>query len=577
LLRRGQYRPTHSANNDYDKAMLNTQNIKFRIIALGIALLLCSLIVRLLVALPLFEDHVRELAINQQTSVANYVARDVDDNITSHLALIGRFAAALPPELATQPEQLQLWIKDQQTINPTFNGGLLALHPDGRGLIAEYPTVPGRGQFDYSAADWLHAALRSNDPVLGKPMRGRISGDPLIVFAAPVRDASGNVVTVLAGIALLGTVDFLKSIQETRLGETGGFLLISPADKLFLASSDPDMILQPTPPPGVNLLHDRAMSGYRGSGITVNAEGVEELSVMVTVPSTGWFVVARMPTEEVFRPIGAVRTFMLKASAAFLIVILVILLTALPRILRPLTDAARAIRAMADGKTRLAPLPLVRDDEVGKLVSGFNFLVEKLRQEETAREVSEAKLKFMAHHDSLTGLYNRAMLEDHLEKALACTERDDSQIALLFCDLDGFKAINDQHGHEVGDSVLRQVALRLTEGRRRSDFVARLGGDEFVILLTGVDDARAAAHVVAGQCLSAFGEAFDVSGKTLSLGLSIGIALHAGTAVTPSYLIAQADIAMYQAKRKGKGKYFFMEEISADKLAAMPVVQPVAE
>lgn len=564
--------------------MLNTQSIKFRVVSLGIVLLLGSVIVRLLVALPLFEDHVRELAISQQTALADYVARDVDDRITSRLALIGRFAAALPPGLAAQPERLQNWIKNQQSINPTFNGGLLALRPDGHGLLAEYPAMLGRSRFDYSAADWLRAALRSNGPVLGKPARGRVSGDPVIVFAAPVRDASGKVVTVLAGIALLDASDFLKSIQDTRLGETGGFLLISPADKLFVASSDPAMILQPTPPPGVNLLHDRAMSGYRGSGITVNAKGIEELSVMVTVPSTGWFVVARMPTEEVFRPIGAVRNFMLKASAVFLIVILAILLIALPRILRPLTDAARAIRVMADGKAGLAPLPLVRDDEVGKLVSGFNFLVEKLRQEETAREASEAKLKFMAHHDSLTGLYNRAMLEEHLEKALTRTERDGSEIALLFCDLDGFKAINDQYGHDVGDTVLRQVAGRLTEGRRRTDIVARLGGDEFVILLTGVEDARAAAHVVAEQCLSAFSEAFGVSGQTLSLGLSIGIALHAGTAVAPSYLIAQADIAMYQAKRRGKGKYFFMEEIRVDKpephtreSTAIPVVQPIAE
>lgn len=572
------------ANNDYDNAMLNTQSIKFRVVALGVTLLLCSLAVRLLVALPLFEDHVRELAISQQTSVANYVARDVDDRIASRLALIGRFATTLPPELAAQPQRLQNWIKDQQSINPTFNGGLLALRPDGRGLFAEYPAMPGRSQVNHAEADWLRGALRSNGPVMGKPTRGRVSGAPIIVFAAPVRDVSGKVVTVLAGIALLDAADFLKSIQETRLGETGGFLLISPADKLFVSSSDPAMILQPTPPPGVNLLHDRAMSGYRGSGVTVNAKGIEELSVMVTVPSTGWFVVARMPTEEVFRPIGAVRNFMFKASAVFLIVILAILLIALPHILRPLTDAAHAIRAMADGETRLAPLPLVRDDEVGKLVSGFNFLVEKLRQEETAREASEAKLKFMAHHDSLTGLYNRAMLEEHLEKALTRTERDGSQIALLFCDLDGFKAINDQYGHDLGDAVLRQVARRLAEGRRRTDIVARLGGDEFVILLTGMDDARAAAHVVAGQCLSAFGEAFEVSGQTLSLGLSIGIALHAGTAVAPSYLIAQADIAMYQAKRKGKGKYFFMEEISVDEpvpqtteSTAMPIVQSIAE
>jgi diguanylate cyclase (GGDEF)-like protein len=554
--------------------------MKFRIVALGVALIMISVALRLFIALPLFHDKVHELVATQQLAVASYVARDVDYSITSRLALIDRFAAELPPEFAGQPEKLQAWITDRQRVNPTFNGGLLAVRPDGHGLLAEYPAVPGSSKLDYANSDWLPAALRASKPVMGKPSRGRMSGDPTIIFAAPVRDASGIVVAVLAGAARLNAPGFLERMQETRLGTSGGFLLISPADQLFVASSNPEMILKPTPPPGVNLLHDRAMAGYRGTGITVNASAVEELSAMVTVPSTGWFVVAHVPTEEAFHPTDVLRSFMFKASAASLVAILVILLLVLPRILRPLTDAARAIRDMADNKCKLVPLPIIRDDEVGQLVSGFNFLVDRLRTEEAAREASEARLKFMAHHDSLTGLYNRAVLEDRLEQALAHTERDGSQIALLFCDLDGFKAINDQYGHHAGDAVLRQVARRLADGRRRIDTVARLGGDEFVILLTDLNDARTTANAVAKQCLAAVSEPFQVEGKTLTVGMSIGIALHAGTAVARSYLIAQADIAMYRAKRKGKGNFFFIDEVGtfdSGKRAAIEAAMPLAQ
>lgn len=133
----------------------------------------------------------------------------------------------------------------------------------------------------------------------------------------------------------------------------------------------------------------------------------------------------------------------------------------------------------------------------------------------------------------------------------------------MFCDLDGFKEINDRHGHDAGDEVLRQVASRLADGRRKVDTVARLGGDEFIILLAGLSDARAAADVVAQQCIAAVSEPFEVDGKTLTLGMSIGIALHAGDAIAPPYLISQANLAMYQAKRQGKENFFFMNEIGA--------------
>ena len=538
--------------------MINTQSILFRVVALGVATALVGILVRYFIALPMLQEQVRELAEAQQSAIATYIASDVDHNITSRLELIGQFAADLPPELASHPERLQAWIKDRQRINPAFNGGLLAVPPDGGGLLAEYPVISGRSQLDYAASDWFTAATRDRKPVMGKPFRGRASNEPAIVFATSVRDGNGKVVMVLAGVALLQAPGFLERMQETRLGETGGFLLISPPDHLFVMSSDPSMILKPTPPPGVNLLHDRAMAGFRGTGVTINAKGVEELSAMVTVPSTGWFVVARMPTAEALRPVMEMRSFMIKASTILLAMVIIILLIALPRILRPLTQAAQAMRDMADGKRPIMPLPVARDDEAGKLVSGFNVLVEKLRKEEAARQSSEARLEFLAHHDSLTGLYNRAILEDRLEQALARAERDGSQIALLFCDLDGFKEINDQYGHDAGDEVLRQVAIRLTEGRRRSDTVARLGGDEFVILLTGLNDARAAASAVAQQCLTAIGEPIEVDGKTVEIGMSIGIASHAGVAVAPSYLISRADIAMYQVKHEGKGHFFFV-------------------
>jgi diguanylate cyclase (GGDEF)-like protein len=426
-------------------------------------------------------------------------------------------------------------------------------------MLAQYPMVAGR-ELVSSDFEWFRTALNADVPVMSKPQRGRVSGEPILIMAVSVRDAAGKVVAVLAGVAALNTPGFLGGLQEGRLGTSGGFLLISPADKLFVSASEPAMVLKPTPPAGVNLLHDRAMAGYRGTGVTINAKGVEELSAMVTVPSTGWFVVARMPTTEAFRPIEAMRGFVWTGTLVMLAGTFVMLMLLLSRILRPLTDTARSMREMADGKRELAPLPVKRHDEVGDLVAGFNYLVERLQEKEAALKASQLRLQFMAHHDALTGLYNRAMLEDRLQQALARAERDRSYFALLFCDLDDFKAINDQFGHETGDAILREVAARLLDGRRRTDTVARFGGDEFVILLTDLDDARGKAIAVAQRLRAAIGMPFDIGGKAFVLGTSIGVALYSGATASVPELMSQADIAMYQAKRAGKNKFHIFDD-----------------
>jgi diguanylate cyclase (GGDEF)-like protein len=549
--------------------MINFQSIKFRFIALGVALIAGSVALRLVFALPFAQEQLRALVAAQQLSIASYIARDIDHSIVARRALIGELAGALPSALLRDPEGLTAWLKERQRLNPLFNSGLLVIRPDGNSMLADYPGVAAREKLTFSGSEWFQAALTADAPVTSRPQRGRVGGDPLVIMAATVRDDNKRVLAVIAGVAALNAPGFLDRLQENQLGATGGFLLISPEDKLFVGASDPSMVLIPTPPPGINLLHDRAMAGYRGTGITVNVKGVEELSAMVSVPSTGWFVVARMPTAEAFGLIEVLRGFVLKYSLLGLAGVLAILLLLLPRILRPLTDAAHAMREMADGKRELAPLPVRREDEVGSLVLGFNYLVGRLREKEAALKASQERMEFMAHHDSLTGLYNRAMLEDRLQQALARAHRNGSRFALLFCDLDCFKPINDEYGHDVGDAVLIQVASRLLERRRQTDTVARLGGDEFVILLTDLDDARGDAERLARQYLTAIGAPYDVEGKAFWLGVSIGIALYEGASVSSSELLSQADFAMYQAKRTGEKRICFFEEA-----AGMSVPEP---
>jgi len=204
----------------------------------------------------------------------------------------------------------------------------------------------------------------------------------------------------------------------------------------------------------------------------------------------------------------------------------------------------------ADSTELSLRLSLVRVAEHGLTVD-VGFLMDmsefKRRQDQAERQ---------ARVDALTGLWNRSGLDHELCHALALVPHGSGLLALLFIDLDGFKAINDRHGHRAGDEVLVEVARRIRANVRQSDAVARLGGDEFVVLLPGLHDLDAATRV-AGNILSQVADRITLpDGQTVRVGCSIGIATAGRGRVTDeASLVAEADAAMYRAKAEGKGRY----------------------
>jgi diguanylate cyclase (GGDEF)-like protein/PAS domain S-box-containing protein len=169
---------------------------------------------------------------------------------------------------------------------------------------------------------------------------------------------------------------------------------------------------------------------------------------------------------------------------------------------------------------------------------------------------SQEQIQYQAHHDALTGLPNRVLLDDRLGQALQHSRRSPEQVAVLFMDLDNFKRINDSLGHEVGDDLLRQVARRLEGCVRGGDTVARLGGDEFILVLTEVTEQEQVVQV-ARRVLESLAEPFRLAGHKLAVGASIGITLHPQDGDEPGVLIKNADMAMYRAKEEGKNAYQF--------------------
>jgi diguanylate cyclase (GGDEF)-like protein/PAS domain S-box-containing protein len=183
----------------------------------------------------------------------------------------------------------------------------------------------------------------------------------------------------------------------------------------------------------------------------------------------------------------------------------------------------------------------------------------------SARKETEEAVKHLAYHDSLTGLPNRRMLLDRLQTALNAGLRHQSQGALLFLDLDHFKQLNDQFGHEAGDLLLQEVAHRLLQSVRGIDTVARLGGDEFVVLVQDLsaqlEEARTHASAVGHKILANLSQPYLLQGQRHVVTPSIGATLFGGHGDTPQDLLKQADIAMYEAKSSGRNALCFYEKI----------------
>jgi diguanylate cyclase (GGDEF)-like protein len=529
-------------------------SIVTRLILLGVAIVLLGAAARYYLLSNYLRDDLGRVVASQQESMAQYVASDVEAKLVARSTMLDQMAATFPLEILGNPAEVQRWLAERYVLQPLFTRGLFMTDANGI-TLADYPKHPERAGLSYADRDYIQSALKG-ERVFGRPLAsGRITKEPILPLAVPIKDDSGRVRAVLVGITALNDSGFLMLPGPNVMGQGNGFLVVSPRDKVFVASSQPDMLLKPTPPPGRNPLHDRAMAGYRGSGLTVNAQGVEEISGIASVPSTGWFVVARVPASQALASVQRAQQYVAGNSIVILGGFLLLAGGGMYVIFRPLFSAASHADRMTRGELPLEPLPVVRNDEVGHLTEAFNRLLLKLK-------THQAELEVMAHHDALTGLPNRILLADRLGHALSRAQRNGWRVAVLYLDLDldldGFKPINDRLGHEAGDLALKEVARRLSATVRESDTLARLGGDEFMVLMGdlegGQEQAQAAASEVARKCLEAFELPMELAGQSCLLSASIGVAVGDGSCVAQALRLA-ADGAMYQAKQAGGQRF----------------------
>lgn len=221
--------------------------------------------------------------------------------------------------------------------------------------------------------------------------------------------------------------------------------------------------------------------------------------------------------------------------------------------IQELDNAIRDVNAGDDGRRA----EVRADDEIGVVCNAFNRLLDQ-------EAANTREIEFLAFHDALTGLPNRALLMDRLKRAISYAERSGDKVALLFLDLDNFKLINDTLGHMVGDELLKSVAARLRQSVRDTDTVSRQGGDEFVVVVVDVADAEDIAATTE-KLLAKLSGTLDIGGHEIPTSGSIGISIYPDDTRDPDILLKNADTALYEAKSAGRNTYrFFAEHMNVE-------------
>lgn len=228
------------------------------------------------------------------------------------------------------------------------------------------------------------------------------------------------------------------------------------------------------------------------------------------------------------------------------------------RMNRPMSLTAGTVLIRRDGKEASIEDSAAPIHDLSGQIAGAVIVFHDI----TAAQAMRMKMAHLAHHDFLTDLPNRVLLNDRITQAIALAKRRGTHLAVLFLDLDNFKHINDSLGHEIGDKLLRSVALRLSACVRGSDTVSRLGGDEFVVLVTEDKYAEDAA-LTADKILAVLAALHSIDKHELHVTTSIGISVYQADGEDTETLIKNADTAMYHAKEKGRDNYqFFRREMN---------------
>ena len=370
------------------------QSLKARVTIFTLIIFLIGMWSLALFATYMLRQDMQRLLGEQQFSAVSYMAADVNQELSLRLKALETLAETAAPLFSQGAASLQAHLEQRPLLQKLFNGGILALAPDGT-AVADVPRAAGRIGVNYMAVDNVAVALKQAKAAIGQPVMGKKLHAPVFGMTVPVRDAQGKVIGALSGAINLGQPNFLDNLSQAADHKSGGYvLLVAPQHRLIVTATDKRRVMEAIPATGVIPQIDRFVQGYEGSAVHVNPLGVEVLGSVKGIPVAGWFVALTLPTAQAFAPIDVMQQRMFFATILLTLLAGALTWWMLRRQLAPLQETATLLRSLVGSELPLPPLPIAREDEIGQVLLNFNMLLERLAQMHEALREAEFRWKF---------------------------------------------------------------------------------------------------------------------------------------------------------------------------------------
>jgi len=527
---------------------------KFKITALLVLMVMVAAALVAGVSLLVAEQEMRKVIAAQEMSMLSSAAAYLDRDITSKQQVLRVLAESMQAEpIAANKIQSQLELRGALR-DEFFN---VTAYDSGGKLVANLLDRRMIGKLNSKNRQYFRDTVSAQEGIVSAPFRSVLSGRPVLAITQPVFGRGGGIDYILVGTIDLQRPAFAGQLNALR-GKAEGYLFILTADGTTLYHPDQNRVLTQAAGPGT--LGQSVLANADGWRDDAVDDGQPVLLAHKRLQKADWTLAVSFPIRDVFASMPSLRWRALLAASVVALVAGLAAWLSMRALLAPLYKLYGQVRAFGRGNIGIEQFNSEKPDEFGHLSRAFYQVA---RQQQRA----ERNLQHLATTDPLTGAHNRRMFDEFFPQALKRSIRAGQQIGLAVLDIDYFKGINDNFGHQAGDAVLIQFADRLRNAVRSTDTVARIAGDEFVIVFEHLE-AGHDVNLLGQKIVAAMQAPFEVNGRPLNVTASIGIALTTELPADVDKVMLAADQALYCVKAAGRNG-FAVNTVGAERMLSV--------